>query len=171
MTPCTAPAPTATPIAIAALILRILRASLFAVLSVLRCSRPRLCRVEILGAQIPDTAQEKVRFAWNPNHFPPAPPICSSLAYRCILAIRAHHEAIYNRPNFLMEDFMHQSKGFVYRITAFLLLSAAFLAQCALLSHIQKTSKQVSNSVGQSYILIADGTLPPPPPTKLPPSQ
>jgi hypothetical protein len=65
---------------------------------------------------------------------------------------------------------MYQSKGFVYRITAFLLLSAAFLAQCALLSHFQKPSKQVSNSAGQACILIADGGEPPPPPTKLPPS-
>jgi len=52
---------------------------------------------------------------------------------------------------------MFQSKLFVHRITAFLLLSAAFLAQCALLSHFQKPSKQVSNPVGQSYIVIADG--------------
>ena len=66
---------------------------------------------------------------------------------------------------------MYQSKPFVHRITAFLLLSAFFLTQCALLSQFQKLRKEAHNTAGQSCILLADGTAPPPPPTKLPPSQ
>jgi len=64
---------------------------------------------------------------------------------------------------------MFPSKLFVHRVTAFLLFTAAFLAQCALFSHFQKPSQAASSSSGQPYVLVADGTAPPPPqPTPLP---
>ena len=109
---------------------------------------------------------KKFRFAWNPNRFLPTPLTPFPLAYRGILGIGGTSRGNTQPPKFLLEDFMSQSKLFVRRVTAFLLLSAAFLAQCALLSHFQKNSQAASS--GQPCILVADGTEPPPPPTKLP---
>ena len=62
---------------------------------------------------------------------------------------------------------MSQSKLFVRRITAFLLLSAAFLAQCALFSQFQKVRKAALDRSSQAQFLLADTTLPPPPPPSL----
>jgi len=62
---------------------------------------------------------------------------------------------------------MNRTQSFVLRMTAFLLLSGALIAQVVGSSPFQR----LANGTGNSPVLQADGPAPPPPPTPIKQSQ
>lgn len=57
------------------------------------------------------------------------------------------------------------------RVIGFLVLSVALLGPCGILSPYLGLGGTISKTGGPGYNLLADGTLPPPPPVPLPPQK